>query len=172
MVADGGDFVGSAAYIVRYDMTMLETVMVCLICFHCSVFSCVLLFFLTDEFLASGRPRGPLGWLDPGAFGTLGVGGGFALGVKLCRPDSDVWVIYGDGSLGYSIVEFDTFVRHKVSTDGSLNLCHAWADQLLHTEALYKGVSPCLSAGKCSSKHLESYDMLTSPGKTGLWSAC
>lgn len=25
-----------------------------------------------------------------GAFGTLGVGGGFALGAKLCRPDSEV----------------------------------------------------------------------------------
>lgn len=35
------------------------------------------------------RPRGPLTWLDPGAFGTLGVGGGFALGAKLCRPDSE-----------------------------------------------------------------------------------
>ncbi|XP_067938307.1 2-hydroxyacyl-CoA lyase 2-like [Watersipora subatra] len=75
MVADGGDFVGTAAYILR--------------------------------------PRGPLLWLDPGAFGTLGVGGGFALGAKLCRPDSDVFIIYGDGSLGYSIAEFDTFTRHK-----------------------------------------------------------
>ena len=53
-------------------------------------------------------------WLDPGAFGTLGVGGGFALGAKLCRPESEVWVIYGDGSLGYSVAEFDTFTRHKV----------------------------------------------------------
>lgn len=60
------------------------------------------------------RPRAPLHWLDPGAFGTLGVGGGFALGAKLCRPDSDVWIIYGDGSLGYSVAEFDTFTRHKV----------------------------------------------------------
>ena len=60
------------------------------------------------------RPRAPLHWLDPGAFGTLGVGGGFALGAKLCRPDCDVWIIYGDGSLGYSIAEFDTFTRHKV----------------------------------------------------------
>ena len=60
------------------------------------------------------RPRGPLRWLDPGAFGTLGVGGGFALGAKLCRPDSEVWIIYGDGSCGYSIAEFDTFARHKV----------------------------------------------------------
>ncbi|KAJ1081541.1 hypothetical protein NDU88_001721 [Pleurodeles waltl] len=75
IIADGGDFVGSAAYILR--------------------------------------PRGPLCWLDPGAFGTLGVGGGFALGAKLCRPESEVWIIYGDGSLGYSIAEFDTFTRHK-----------------------------------------------------------
>ncbi|XP_077578893.1 2-hydroxyacyl-CoA lyase 2 [Stigmatopora nigra] len=75
IVADGGDFVGSAAYILR--------------------------------------PHGPLCWLDPGAFGTLGVGGGFALGAKLCRPESEVWIIYGDGSLGYSVAEFDTFTRHK-----------------------------------------------------------
>lgn len=75
IVADGGDFVGSAAYIMR--------------------------------------PRGPLCWLDPGAFGTLGVGGGFALGAKLCRPESEVWIVYGDGSLGYTVAEFDTFTRHK-----------------------------------------------------------
>lgn len=36
------------------------------------------------------------------------------MGAKLCRPDSDVWIIYGDGSLGYSVAEFDTFTRHKV----------------------------------------------------------
>ena len=76
MVADGGDFVGAAAYILR--------------------------------------PRGPLKWLDPGPFGTLGVGGGFALGAKLCCPEADVWIIYGDGSLGYSVAEFDTFARHKL----------------------------------------------------------
>ncbi len=58
------------------------------------------------------RPRGPLSWLDPGAFGTLGVGAGFAMGAKLCRPDAEVWILYGDGSAGYSIAEFDTFVRH------------------------------------------------------------
>lgn len=75
IVTDGGDFVGSAAYIVK--------------------------------------PRGPLSWLDPGAFGTLGVGGGFALGAKLCRPEADVWVIYGDGALGFSVAEFDTFTRHN-----------------------------------------------------------
>ena len=76
LVADGGDFVATAAYTVSH--------------------------------------RGPLTWLDPGPFGTLGVGAGFALGAKLVHPEADVWIIYGDGSVGYSIAEFDTFVRHKI----------------------------------------------------------
>ncbi len=74
MVADGGDFVATASYIVR--------------------------------------PRGPLSWLDPGAFGTLGVGAGFALGTKLLRPQAETWLIWGDGASGYGLVEFDSFVRH------------------------------------------------------------
>jgi len=60
------------------------------------------------------HPRGPLTWLDPGAFGTLGVGAGFALGAALQRPDSEVWIILGDGACGYGLVEFDTFVRHGI----------------------------------------------------------
>ena len=60
------------------------------------------------------RPNGPLTWLDPGVFGTLGVGAGFALGAKLIRPESEVWLLYGDGSLGYSLAEFDTFARHGI----------------------------------------------------------
>lgn len=60
------------------------------------------------------KPRGPYSWLDPGVFGTLGVGAGFALGAKLVNPKSDVWIVYGDGALGFSLTEMDTFVRHKV----------------------------------------------------------
>ncbi|MBK8741027.1 MAG: thiamine pyrophosphate-binding protein [Betaproteobacteria bacterium] len=75
-VADGGDFVGTASYILR--------------------------------------PRGPLTWLDPGAFGTLGVGAGFALGAAVVRPESEVWLIWGDGACGYGLAEFDTFVRHGI----------------------------------------------------------
>jgi acetolactate synthase-1/2/3 large subunit len=75
-VADGGDFVGTASYILR--------------------------------------PRGPLAWLDPGAFGTLGVGAGFALGASVVRPQSEVWLVWGDGACGYGLAEFDTFVRHGI----------------------------------------------------------
>jgi acetolactate synthase-1/2/3 large subunit len=68
------------------------------------------------DFVASAaytlRPRGPLTWLDPGVYGTLGVGAGFAMGAKVARPNHDVWIVYGDGAAGFSIMEFDTFVRH------------------------------------------------------------
>ncbi len=76
LVADGGDFVATASYVLH--------------------------------------ARAPLSWLDPGAFGTLGVGAGFALGAALARPESEVWIIFGDGACGYGLVEFDTFVRHGI----------------------------------------------------------
>lgn len=67
------------------------------------------------DFVATGsyivRPRGPLRWLDPGVFGTLGVGGGFATGAASVRPTAEVWLFYGDGSSAYSLAEFDTYVR-------------------------------------------------------------
>jgi acetolactate synthase-1/2/3 large subunit len=61
------------------------------------------------------RPRAPLSWLDPGVFGTLGVGGGFALGASMVRPGREVWLVWGDGSSAYTLAEFDTYVRHGVA---------------------------------------------------------
>jgi len=37
-------------------------------------------------------PRKPPSWLDPGVFGTPGVGGGFALAAGLCRPEASLCV--------------------------------------------------------------------------------
>ncbi len=61
------------------------------------------------------RPRAPLSWLDPGVFGTLGVGGGMALGATLVRPGREVWLVWGDGSSAYTLAEFDSYVRHGVA---------------------------------------------------------
>ena len=71
-------------------------------------------------------PREPLSFLDPGVYGTLGVGGGFALGAKLVRPSSEVWIIYGDGSAAFSIAEFDTFVRHGLPVIGLVGNDGGW----------------------------------------------
>jgi acetolactate synthase-1/2/3 large subunit len=60
------------------------------------------------------HPRAPLSWLDPGVFGTLGVGAGFALGAAVCHPGAEVWVFFGDGAFGYGLADLDTFVRHGI----------------------------------------------------------
>ena len=73
------------------------------------------------------RPRAPLSWLDPGPFGTLGVGAGFAMAAKANKPDHEVWLLYGDGSAGYSLTEFDTFVRHKLPIIAIVGNDASWA---------------------------------------------
>lgn len=60
------------------------------------------------------KARKPLSWLDPGVFGTLGVGAGFAMAAKLVHPESEVWLFWGDGASGFSLMEFDTLRRHKI----------------------------------------------------------
>lgn len=83
------------------------------------------------DFVATGayvlRPRGPLAWLDPGVFGTLGVGGGFAVGASVARPDEQVWLIWGDGSSAYSLAEFDTCVRHGLAPIAVIGTDGSWA---------------------------------------------
>ncbi len=73
------------------------------------------------------RPRAPLSWLDPGVFGTLGVGAGFAMGAKLARPASETWIIYGDGALGYSLIEFESFARLKIPVIAIIGNDASWA---------------------------------------------
>lgn len=72
------------------------------------------------------RPRKPLSWLDPGVFGTLGVGGGFALGAAACRPHDYVWIIYGDGSAAFSLAEFETFAKNGLKVCGIVGNNGAW----------------------------------------------
>jgi acetolactate synthase-1/2/3 large subunit len=73
------------------------------------------------------RPRKPLSWLDPGVFGTLGVGGGFAVGASLVRPGKEVWLIYGDGSSAYSLAEMDTCARHGLAPIAVIGTDGSWA---------------------------------------------
>jgi acetolactate synthase-1/2/3 large subunit len=82
-------------------------------------------FVATASYIVS--PRGPLAWLDPGVFGTLGVGAGFALAAKLVRPESDVWLLWGDGSAGYGLAEIDTFVRHGLGVLALIGNDASWA---------------------------------------------
>jgi acetolactate synthase-1/2/3 large subunit len=59
------------------------------------------------------RP-GPGQFIDPGPFGCLGSGPGYALAAKLAHPDRQVVLLSGDGAFGFSGMEFDSLVRHRV----------------------------------------------------------
>jgi acetolactate synthase-1/2/3 large subunit len=51
-------------------------------------------------------------WLDPGPFGCLGTGPGYAIAARLARPSSQVCLLLGDGAAGFSLMDVDTMVRH------------------------------------------------------------
>ncbi|HVB76777.1 MAG TPA: acetolactate synthase [Candidatus Nitrosotalea sp.] len=59
--------------------------------------------------------RGPGLWLDGGPFGCLGAGLGQALAAKLAHPQRQVLLLSGDGAFGFSAMEFDTLIRHRVN---------------------------------------------------------
>ena len=53
-------------------------------------------------------------WLDPGPYGCLGTGLGYAVAARLARPDSQVVLLLGDGAAGFGLMDVDTLVRHRL----------------------------------------------------------
>jgi len=58
------------------------------------------------------EPARPGGWLDPGPFGCLGTGLGYAIAARVARPSGQVVLLLGDGAAGFSLMDADTLVRH------------------------------------------------------------
>jgi acetolactate synthase I/II/III large subunit len=76
-------------------------------------------------------------WLDPGPFGCLGTGPGYALAAKLAHPDRQVVLLLGDGAFGFSAMEFDTLARHGVNVVGVMGNNGIWALEKHPMEFLY-----------------------------------
>jgi len=53
-------------------------------------------------------------FLDPGPYGCLGMGAGYALAAGLAAPRRQVVVLFGDGAVGFSLGDLDTLVRFDV----------------------------------------------------------
>jgi acetolactate synthase-1/2/3 large subunit len=53
-------------------------------------------------------------WLDPGPYGCLGTGMGYAIAARVAHPDRQVVVMLGDGAAGFSLMDVDTLVRHDL----------------------------------------------------------
>ena len=60
------------------------------------------------------EPAQPGCWLDPGPFGCLGGGMGSAIAARLARPSAQIALLLGDGAIGFSLIEIDSLVRHKL----------------------------------------------------------
>jgi acetolactate synthase-1/2/3 large subunit len=60
------------------------------------------------------EPAQPGHWLDPGPFGCLGTGLGYAIAARLARPSAQVVLLLGDGAAGFSLMDADTLVRHNL----------------------------------------------------------
>ena len=53
-------------------------------------------------------------FLEPGPYGCLGTGAGYALGAQMASPGSRVFLMMGDGAVGFSMGDLDTLVRFEV----------------------------------------------------------
>ena len=53
-------------------------------------------------------------WMDPGPYGCLGTGLGYAIAARITHPDRQVVVMMGDGAAGFSLTDVDTLVRHRL----------------------------------------------------------
>jgi acetolactate synthase-1/2/3 large subunit len=60
------------------------------------------------------EPAVPGGWLDPGPYGCLGTGMGYAMGARLTYPDRQVCVLMGDGAAGFSLLDAESLVRQNL----------------------------------------------------------
>jgi acetolactate synthase-1/2/3 large subunit len=76
-------------------------------------------------------------WMDPGPYGCLGSGPGYAIAAKVARPDRQVCLLLGDGAFGFGGMEFDTMVRHGLPVVGVMGNNGIWALEKHPMEFLY-----------------------------------
>jgi acetolactate synthase I/II/III large subunit len=60
------------------------------------------------------EPATPGTWLDPGPYGCLGTGLGYAMGARVTYPERQICVLMGDGAAGFSLMDVESLVRHRL----------------------------------------------------------
>jgi acetolactate synthase-1/2/3 large subunit len=78
-------------------------------------------------------------WLDPGPYGCLGTGMGYAAAARLAHPDRQVVCLLGDGAAGLSLADVDTLVRHELPVVIVVGNNGAWALEKYPMQQIYDG---------------------------------
>jgi acetolactate synthase-1/2/3 large subunit len=83
------------------------------------------------------EPARPGRWLDPGPFGCLGTGLGYAMAARLAHPTVQVVLLLGDGAAGFSLMDVDTLVRHRLPVVMVVGNNAAWGLELHPMRLMY-----------------------------------
>ncbi|MFC4905919.1 acetolactate synthase [Actinomadura gamaensis] len=83
------------------------------------------------------EPKCPGTWLDPGPYGCLGTGLGYAMAARIVRPSAQVVLLLGDGAAGLSLMDADTLVRHRLPVVIIVGNNGAWGLEKHPMRALY-----------------------------------
>jgi len=83
------------------------------------------------------EPARPGSWLDPGPYGCLGTGLGYAIAARMARPAAQVVLLLGDGAAGLSLMDVDTLVRHRLPVAIVCGNNGAWGLEKHPMRALY-----------------------------------
>jgi len=78
-------------------------------------------------------------WMDPGPYGCLGTGMGYAMAARLAHPDAQVCVLLGDGAAGFSLMDVDTLVRHNLPVVMVCGNNGIWGLEKFPMQAMYGG---------------------------------
>jgi acetolactate synthase-1/2/3 large subunit len=76
-------------------------------------------------------------FLDPGPYGCLGMGPGYALAAGLAHPDRQVVLLLGDGAAGFALGDFEALVRHEVDVVAIVGNNGIWGLEKHPMQALF-----------------------------------
>jgi acetolactate synthase-1/2/3 large subunit len=76
-------------------------------------------------------------FLDPGPYGCLGMGPGYALAAALAHPDRQVVLLLGDGAIGFALGDFEALARHNVNVTAIVGNNGIWGLEKHPMQALF-----------------------------------
>lgn len=121
------------------------------------------------DFVATAANVIPLAWpqlwMDPGPLGTLGIGPGYAMAAKLCRPHSRVVVMFGDGAFGLHAMEFEALARQKIPVVAVIGNDAAWT-QIRRGQVMLYGEERAPATGLAHTRYDRVVEAL---GGKGFW---
>ena len=111
-------------------------------------------------------------FLDPGPFGCLGMGPGYALASALAHPERQVVLLLGDGAIGFALGDFEALVRHGVNVVAIVGNNGIWGLEKHPMQALFGyDVVAELAPGIRYDKVVEALgghgELVTEPGAIG-----